>query len=74
MSCCPPGRGAGHAVFLVSCVFMALSAPLASAQTAQEGKNLSALARENLAKPRRLDERHFRVQGTDSLLAVHGLP
>ncbi len=52
MSCCPPGRGAGHAVFLVSCVFMALSAPLASAQTAQEGKNLSALARENLAKPR----------------------
>jgi hypothetical protein len=40
------------AVLSLSCVWMALAGPLASAQTAQEGKNLSAMAPENLAKSR----------------------
>ncbi len=47
-----PRTAAASAVLSFSCVLMALAAPLASAQTAQEGKNLSAMAPENLAKAR----------------------
>jgi hypothetical protein len=44
--------GGRRLLLLVPCLLANWVAPLASAQTAQEGKNLGALARENLTKAR----------------------